>query len=67
MGERHLYSGSEVVRRAREKLECTEYNFLFNNCEHFAKYCKIGKGECSQANDLLNCLNPLEFFKGFFR
>lgn len=51
--------GDEVIKRAykyvgqkgfdgREK-----YNFLFNNCEHFANWCKTGKAYCEQKLNLL--------------
>ena len=31
-----------VVRRAESRLGEKKYNFLFNNCEHFATWCKTG-------------------------
>lgn len=32
-----------VVKRARERLHEYRYSLLFNNCEHFATWCKTGK------------------------
>ncbi|GAB1545507.1 hypothetical protein NUACC21_81830 [Scytonema sp. NUACC21] len=37
-----------VIQRAKSKLYEEEYNVLFNNCEHFAYYCKTGKRESEQ-------------------
>ncbi|BAT51691.1 unknown protein [Nostoc sp. NIES-3756] len=31
-----------VVERAKRRLGETKYNLFYNNCEHFARYCKIG-------------------------
>lgn len=33
----------EVVETAYECIGETGYNVVFNNCEHFARYCKTGK------------------------
>ncbi|MEH2166547.1 MAG: lecithin retinol acyltransferase family protein [Nostoc sp.] len=32
-----------VFMRAKRKLGEKSYNLCFNNCEHFARYCKIGE------------------------
>ncbi|WP_102348274.1 lecithin retinol acyltransferase family protein [Bacillus sp. Marseille-P3661] len=37
-----LYSPSETVQRAKSKIGCNGYNLAFNNCEHFAIWCKTG-------------------------
>ncbi|RYH55903.1 hypothetical protein EVY07_21620, partial [Enterobacter hormaechei] len=39
-----------VVERARNRCGEQNYNFLFNNCEHFAVYCKTGVSESEQAD-----------------
>ncbi|BAY69977.1 lecithin retinol acyltransferase family protein [Anabaena sp. FACHB-709] len=31
-----------VVERAKRRLGETKYNPFYNNCEHFARYCKVG-------------------------
>jgi cell wall-associated NlpC family hydrolase len=36
------YSPEETLRRARSRLGEKSYNLLFNNCEHFALWCKTG-------------------------
>lgn len=37
-----------VVERARQRLHENRYSLLFNNCEHFATWCKTGKHRCEQ-------------------
>ena len=49
----HLYSGDETVSRAKGQLGRSQYNVMFNNCEHFAVWCKTGLRESSQINNLI--------------
>ncbi len=35
-------AAEEVVRAAEELVGSRDYNVVFNNCEHFATYCKTG-------------------------
>ena len=51
--ELHLYSPEETVERAESQLGREGYNLVFNNCEHFAVWCKTGKHESSQVQRLL--------------
>ena len=52
-----LYSRKQTVRRALKKAnEETEYNPLFNNCEHFAIWCKTGIKESRQVQKLLDII-----------
>ena len=37
-----------VVRRAESRLGEKQYDLFFNNCEHFANWCKTGRSECLQ-------------------
>lgn len=37
------YSGAEIVRRAASRLGECDYNVVFNNCEHFARWCRNGE------------------------
>ena len=55
----HLYSGSETVERARSKLGTGGYNLAFNNCEHFAVWCKTGIRDSSQVNHILDIITYL--------
>ena len=48
----HLYSAKETVERAKSRIGETQYNLAFNNCEHFALWCKTGLKESSQVEDL---------------
>ena len=48
----HLYSANETVERAKSRIGETQYNLAFNNCEHFALWCKTGLKESSQVEDL---------------
>jgi predicted ATPase len=52
----HLYSGRETVERARSRLGEDKYNLVFNNCEHFAVWCKTGVSESSQVSSVLSLL-----------
>lgn len=40
-----------VVERAESRLGERQYDLFFNNCEHFANWCKIGRAECSQLSN----------------
>ncbi|GEM_PF-1257207 len=42
-------SKEECVNRAKAMLNNEGYNVLFNNCEHFAVWCRTGVAESSQA------------------
>jgi hypothetical protein len=49
----HLYSPSETVQRAKSRIGENKYSLIFNNCEHFAIWCKTGISESHQVNDIL--------------
>ena len=42
------FSGEETVHRARSRLGEKDYNLIFNNCEHFALWCKTGRNRSVQ-------------------
>lgn len=46
----HLYSPEETVSRAKSRLGEEKYALPFNNCEHFAIWCKTGVHESHQVN-----------------
>ena len=52
----HLYSGDETVARARGELGKTGYGIVWNNCEHFAIWCKTGLRESSQVNRIFDAI-----------
>lgn len=48
-----LYSPDETIARAQGRLGESSYNLIFNNCEHYAIWCKTGIKESHQINKLL--------------
>ncbi|XP_070578385.1 phospholipase A and acyltransferase 2-like [Ptychodera flava] len=52
-GSQSAASVEEIVERAFSSLGEIGYNVLWNNCEHFAKWCRYGKKESSQVNGFL--------------
>lgn len=49
----HLYSCRETVGRAVSRLGEKNYDLFFNNCEHFAIWCKTGLSESRQIEEFL--------------
>lgn len=45
-----------VIRRAESRLGEQKYNLLFNNCEHFANWCKTGVSYSQQVVDFVPML-----------
>jgi Lecithin retinol acyltransferase len=41
-----------VIERAESRLGESEYNLLFNNCEHFAVWCKTGQHKSEQVKNV---------------
>ena len=48
-----------VIHRAESRLGEQKYHLLFNNCEHFANWCKIGISESKQIRDFLPFVTQL--------
>lgn len=46
-----IYSAKWTVARARKKLGMHGYDLLFNNCEHFAIWCKTGISNSRQVEN----------------
>jgi len=73
---RKILPASESIQNAYGKLEESEYNLLFNNCEHFATWCKTGKSQSKQVEAVRNImlslippfqiLTPIVAVKGIF-
>lgn len=55
----HLYSPEETVARAKSRIGEQKYALPFNNCEHFAIWCKTGVHESHQVNVWLTRLSEL--------
>ena len=49
---RKSFSQTRVVKRAKRRLGERNYNLIFNNCEHFANWCKKGRSRSSQVKEL---------------
>ncbi|MFB2936022.1 lecithin retinol acyltransferase family protein [Aerosakkonemataceae cyanobacterium BLCC-F154] len=49
-----------VVRRAESRLGERKYNLLFNNCEHFATWCKTGINFSQQVVDFIPMLRYID-------
>ncbi|MGD1903792.1 MAG: lecithin retinol acyltransferase family protein [Geitlerinemataceae cyanobacterium] len=45
------YIADSVVSRARSRIDERKYNLLFNNCEHFATWCKTGVSSSRQVRE----------------
>ena len=48
-----------VIRRAESRLGEQKYNLLFNNCEHFANWCKTGVNYSQQVADFIPMLSNI--------
>ncbi len=54
------YVPDVVIRRAESRLgENAKYNLLFNNCEHFATWCKTGRAYSQQVKDFVPMLSRI--------
>ncbi|MDR1867461.1 MAG: lecithin retinol acyltransferase family protein [Treponema sp.] len=49
------YSPQEIIRRARANIGTGkgDYNLMFHNCEHFARWCKTGKAYSIQVRNAI--------------
>lgn len=54
-----------VIERALSRLGEQKYNLLFNNCEHFATWCKTGINESKQIQDFIPTIKKLDTFNLF--
>ncbi|MCL2007214.1 MAG: lecithin retinol acyltransferase family protein [Treponema sp.] len=46
--QKRLFSKEETMKRASSRLGEKQYNLIFNNCEHFAIWCKTGENKSFQ-------------------
>lgn len=49
-----------VIQRAESRLGEQQYNLLFNNCEHFATWCKTGISNSKQIREFIPLISHLE-------
>ena len=56
-----------VLNRAESRLGEQRYNLFFNNCEHFANWCKIGKNTSPQLDNFGLRLEQLKLPSGLTR
>lgn len=54
------YISDAVVKRAESRLGEKKYNLLFNNCEHFATWCKTGVTYSQQVKDFIPAINNID-------
>lgn len=62
-----LYPTEHIVQYARACLGDKGYNLIFNNCEHFANTCTLGRFRSKQVErifDSINSVNDLPTYKG---
>ena len=52
-----------VVARAESRLGERKYNLLFNNCEHFATWCKTGINDSKQIRDFVPAMGKFNTSK----
>ncbi len=53
-----LYSPEQIISYARHCLGDKGYNLLFNNCEHFANVCTLGRFRSRQVERVLHSGSP---------
>ena len=52
----HLFTPQETIQRAKSRLGEHNYSLPFNNCEHFAIWCKTGMSESTQVDKIIDVL-----------
>ncbi len=53
-----------VMQRAHTRLGENHFDFVFNNCEHFATWCKTGISESRQVDRLWrSAMRPAEYME----
>ncbi|HHP7231988.1 MAG TPA: lecithin retinol acyltransferase family protein [Xenococcaceae cyanobacterium] len=52
-----------VVNRAESRLGEAKYNLLFNNCEHFANWCKTGISDSKQVRNFIPIIDRFDHQK----
>lgn len=55
----HLYTPEQTIERARSKLGESKYSLIFNNCEHYAIWCKTGLHQSHQVEAVLSAVKRI--------
>ncbi|MGV2830537.1 lecithin retinol acyltransferase family protein [Myxosarcina sp. GI1(2024)] len=58
--ENFCFVADAAVERAESRLGEKQYNLLFNNCEHFASWCKTGISDSKQIRNFLPTIDRLD-------
>lgn len=56
----YCYAAETTLQRAESRLGEQKYNLLFNNCEHFATWCKTGVSHSEQVRDFVPAISQLD-------
>lgn len=61
-----LYPVADIVQWAKSSLGDSGYHLVFNNCEHFANWCTLGRFHSQQVNNVLGGMSMgiLDYFSG---
>ena len=54
------YISEVVIHRAETRLGEQQYNLLFNNCEHFASWCKTGVSRSQQVENFMPLISQIQ-------
>ncbi len=59
-----MFEPDAVVARAESRLGRRDFHLVFNNCEHFATWCKTGIADSEQVYGLWkSALDPMTYFR----
>ncbi|XP_051240549.1 lecithin retinol acyltransferase a [Dicentrarchus labrax] len=59
MMKNRTLSNEEVAKRAEKLIGAFPYSLLWNNCEHFATYCRYGSAVSRQTEQFCQCLKSI--------
>lgn len=50
-------ASDEIIERAKSRMGESQYNLVFNNCEHFANWCRTGNHKSEQVESIFYMVN----------
>ena len=53
------FEAEDIIARAESRLQEMRYSPVFNNCEHFARWCTSGKADSKQVRRAVTALSGL--------